>query len=161
MRILVEEFETAHARGTSDWNRKGRILKIILYGSYARGDWVDDPVGGYHSDYDILVVVNNERLNAVAEFRWFPAFIRRQIFRSGSLMALYRSQMFIGACVNMHVYSTNGLRRLASEAKVRGRIRYAEPCVNHLQTTANLRAVQILLGHTKIEDTVRIAGRRR
>lgn len=46
MRILVEEFETAHARGTSDWNRKGRILKIILYGSYARGDWVDDPVGG-------------------------------------------------------------------------------------------------------------------
>ena len=26
------------------------------------GDWVDDPVGGYTSDYDILVVVNDERL---------------------------------------------------------------------------------------------------
>jgi predicted nucleotidyltransferase/HEPN domain-containing protein len=62
VRILFEEFETAHARGNSDWNRKGRIFKIVLYGSYARGDWVDDPVGGYQSDYDILVVVNNERL---------------------------------------------------------------------------------------------------
>ncbi|NYF33836.1 nucleotidyltransferase and HEPN domain-containing protein [Sphingopyxis sp. JAI108] len=62
VRILFEEFEIAHARGTQDWNRKGRIFKIVLYGSYARGDWVDDPVGGYQSDYDILVVVNNERL---------------------------------------------------------------------------------------------------
>jgi len=62
VRILFEEFETAHARGNADWNRKGRILKIILYGSYARGDWVDDPIGGYHSDYDILVVVNYDRL---------------------------------------------------------------------------------------------------
>ncbi|ALC12129.1 HEPN domain-containing protein [Sphingopyxis sp. 113P3] len=62
VRILFEEFETAHARGNADWNRKGRILKVILYGSYARGDWVDDPVGGYHSDYDILVVVNYDRL---------------------------------------------------------------------------------------------------
>ena len=34
VRILFEEFETAHARGNADWNRKGRILKIILYGSY-------------------------------------------------------------------------------------------------------------------------------
>lgn len=62
VRILFEEFETAHARGNADWNRKGRIFKVVLYGSYARGDWVDDPVGGYHSDYDILVVVNYERL---------------------------------------------------------------------------------------------------
>jgi len=62
VRILFEEFETTHARGNADWNRKGRILKIILYGSFARGDWVDDPIGGYHSDYDILVVVNYDRL---------------------------------------------------------------------------------------------------
>jgi len=62
VRILFEEFETAHARGNADWNRKGRVLKVILYGSYARGDWVDDPIGGYHSDYDILVVVNYDRL---------------------------------------------------------------------------------------------------
>jgi len=35
----------------------GKLLKIILFGSYARGDWVDDSVGRYLSDYDLLVVV--------------------------------------------------------------------------------------------------------
>lgn len=70
VRILFEEFEITHARGNADWNRKGRIFKIVLYGSYARGDWVDDPIGGYQSDYDILVVVNYERL---AEFEHWSA----------------------------------------------------------------------------------------
>jgi len=29
---------------------------------------VDDPVGGYVSDYDLLVVVNDERLTDVLEY---------------------------------------------------------------------------------------------
>jgi predicted nucleotidyltransferase/HEPN domain-containing protein len=62
VRVLFEEFEAAHAMGTQKWKKKGRILKLVLYGSHARGDWVDDPIGGYHSDYDILIVVNDERL---------------------------------------------------------------------------------------------------
>lgn len=62
VRLLFEEFEAAHAMGTSKWKKQARLLKIVLYGSYARGDWVDDPVGGYKSDYDLLVVVNDERL---------------------------------------------------------------------------------------------------
>jgi len=33
------------------YKRKGAILKIILFGSHARGDWVSDPIGGYISDY--------------------------------------------------------------------------------------------------------------
>ncbi|HYW16406.1 MAG TPA: HEPN domain-containing protein [Allosphingosinicella sp.] len=44
------------------------MLKIILFGSHARGDWVDDPVGRYHSDYDLLVVVDHEDLTDVPEF---------------------------------------------------------------------------------------------
>jgi predicted nucleotidyltransferase len=62
VRVLFEEFTTALTGATQNWKRKGRILKLVLYGSHARGDWVDDPVGGYHSDYDILVVVNDEHL---------------------------------------------------------------------------------------------------
>ncbi|MFA6117622.1 MAG: HEPN domain-containing protein [Sphingomonas sp.] len=62
VRVLFEEFEAAHATGTQKWKKQGRILKLVLYGSYARGDWVDDPIGGYTSDYDILIVVNDERL---------------------------------------------------------------------------------------------------
>lgn len=70
VRVLFEEFEAALALGTKDWKKKGRILKLVLYGSYARGDWVDDPVGGYQSDYDILIVVNDENLT---EFEFWSA----------------------------------------------------------------------------------------
>lgn len=62
VRVLFEEFEASHAMATQKWKKQARIFKIVLYGSYARGDWVDDPVGGYKSDYDILIVVNDERL---------------------------------------------------------------------------------------------------
>ncbi|MBJ7537465.1 HEPN domain-containing protein [Marinomonas transparens] len=37
---------------------KYRINKIILFGSHAKGTWVNDPANGYVSDYDILVIVN-------------------------------------------------------------------------------------------------------
>ena len=71
VRVLFEEFEAVHARGNSKWAKQGRIFKIVLYGSYARGDWVDDPIGGYKSDYDILIVVSDDRLGDF-EF-WSPA----------------------------------------------------------------------------------------
>ncbi|CAH2408248.1 hypothetical protein MES5069_660032 [Mesorhizobium escarrei] len=38
--ILHAEFEDALAESSADWKKSGRILKIILFGSYARGDWV-------------------------------------------------------------------------------------------------------------------------
>jgi predicted nucleotidyltransferase/HEPN domain-containing protein len=66
--IIFAEFEDVLALATQGWKRQGRIMKVILYGSYARGDWVSDPVGGYFSDYDILVVVNDERLADEAEY---------------------------------------------------------------------------------------------
>lgn len=72
VRILFEEFEAALKSATQPWKKAGRILKIILYGSYARGDWVDDRVGGYVSDYDILIVVNDERLTDPVDY-WSAA----------------------------------------------------------------------------------------
>jgi predicted nucleotidyltransferase/HEPN domain-containing protein len=66
--ILFTGFEEATALATHKWKKQGRILKVILYGSYARGDWVDDPIGGYQSDYDVLVVVSDERLTDPAEY---------------------------------------------------------------------------------------------
>ena len=70
--ILFAEFEDATAIATQGWKKQGRILKIVLFGSFARGDWVADPVGGYFSDYDILVVVSDKRLTDVLEF-WAKA----------------------------------------------------------------------------------------
>jgi predicted nucleotidyltransferase/HEPN domain-containing protein len=65
---IREGFSFAMARRTMPKLRGGRLLKIVLFGSYARGDWVEDPVGRYFSDYDLLVVVDREELTDVPEF---------------------------------------------------------------------------------------------
>ncbi|WP_240623336.1 HEPN domain-containing protein [Brevundimonas lutea] len=46
------------------------MLKIILFGSYARTDWVDEPENGYLSDFDLLVIVNHEKLTDIADYWW-------------------------------------------------------------------------------------------
>src|ERR1044072_4206717 len=66
--IVRDGFATAIAHRTQPRFRNGKLLKIILFGSYARGDWVEDPVGRYFSDYDLLVVVDREELTDVREF---------------------------------------------------------------------------------------------
>jgi predicted nucleotidyltransferase/HEPN domain-containing protein len=74
VQILFEEFEEARVLATQDWKKKGRILKIILYGSYARGGWVDEPhtAKGYRSDFDLLIIVNDERLTDRVDY-WAKA----------------------------------------------------------------------------------------
>lgn len=64
VQIIFEEFEDALALARHQWKKKGRIEKVLLYGSYARGDWVDEPhtAKGYQSDFDILIIVNDKRL---------------------------------------------------------------------------------------------------
>ena len=59
--VLLDEFEqvTGFANGKK---KHSRILKIILFGSYATGKWVYDPANSYMSDYDVLVILNNEDL---------------------------------------------------------------------------------------------------
>ncbi len=66
--LLREGFAEATAGRQADRLKNGKLLKIILFGSYARDDWVEDPIGRYFSDYDILVVVDHEDLTEVPEF---------------------------------------------------------------------------------------------
>lgn len=66
--LIREGFAFAVERRTMPKLKGGRLLKIFLFGSYARGDWVEDPVGRYFSDYDLLVVVDREELTDVPEF---------------------------------------------------------------------------------------------
>lgn len=73
--ILLEEFDRAiHAGGgpSQSWRRDGRVLKIILFGSYSRDDWVDAPETGYQSDFDILVIVSHEKLTEISHY-WHVA----------------------------------------------------------------------------------------
>jgi len=72
---LLTEFDAAiHSGGggTQSWRRDGRVLKIILFGSYARTDWVDEPDNGYLSDFDLLVIVSHEKLTDIADY-WYVA----------------------------------------------------------------------------------------
>lgn len=63
VQVLFEEFSAAQENATGRRSR-GRIVKIILYGSHARGGWVDEPhtAKGYVSDFDLLVIVNQKEL---------------------------------------------------------------------------------------------------
>jgi predicted nucleotidyltransferase len=63
LHVLFEEFESAHANAEGK-RKRGRILKVILYGSHARGGWVDEPhtAKGYVSDFDLLVITSSKEL---------------------------------------------------------------------------------------------------
>lgn len=70
---LLTEFEAAlrkGAGGTSEWRKGGQVLKIILFGSYARNDWVDEPDNGYLSDFDLLIIVSHPKLTDIADYWW-------------------------------------------------------------------------------------------
>ena len=70
--ILLEEFDKAIARATQPHKRNGKVYRIVLFGSYARDDWVDEPENGYQSDFDLLVIVSHEDLTDIAEY-WYLA----------------------------------------------------------------------------------------
>ena len=70
--VLLEEFDKAIARATQPHKRNGKVYRIVLFGSYARDDWVDEPENGYQSDFDLLVIVSHEDLTDIAEY-WYLA----------------------------------------------------------------------------------------
>lgn len=70
VQILMEEFEKAIALGNQNWKRGGKIYKIILFGSYSRNDWVDEPANGYQSDFDLLIIVSHDKLTDIADY-WY------------------------------------------------------------------------------------------
>jgi predicted nucleotidyltransferase/HEPN domain-containing protein len=72
VRILMAEFDVVTARASQPWRRNGKIYKIILFGSYARNDWVDEPENGYQSDFDLLLVVSHRDLTEIADY-WYVA----------------------------------------------------------------------------------------
>lgn len=65
---IRDGFAKAIANRSTPHLKAGKLLKIILFGSHARGGWVDNPARGYHSDYDLLIVVDHEDLTDVAEY---------------------------------------------------------------------------------------------
>lgn len=80
--ILTAEFAQAISGASQPWKKNGRILKIVLFGSYSRDDWVDEPERGYQSDFDLLVIVSHQDLTDIASY-WFVA--EDKIERDGTI----------------------------------------------------------------------------
>lgn len=61
---IQAQFSKYFMQSTMPWKQQARIEQIILFGSYARGDWVDEPGTdkGYRSDIDLLILVNDSKL---------------------------------------------------------------------------------------------------
>lgn len=59
--LLRNEFD-AYLAKKSSLSDHNQIEKIILFGSHAKGTWVDDPENGYISDYDILLLLSEDTL---------------------------------------------------------------------------------------------------
>ena len=70
--IIFEEFEDARALASSEQKRMGRILHIILFGSFTGDTWVEDAKSGYMSDFDLLIVVNNATVTDYSTY-WYKA----------------------------------------------------------------------------------------
>lgn len=68
VQLLFEEFQASLDGRSASYRRAGKILKVILFGSFARGDWVEDRSSGYLSDFDLLVVVNHDKLTDIDEY---------------------------------------------------------------------------------------------
>jgi len=79
VQLLFEEFAAVQASATGA-RKRGRILKVILYGSHARGGWVDEPytAKGYVSDFDLLIIVNQKELTDRAA--WWTRAEERLIY---------------------------------------------------------------------------------
>jgi predicted nucleotidyltransferase/HEPN domain-containing protein len=95
--VIFDEFR--HATENATGPRKGaQILKVILFGSHARGDWVDAPLSAnqYKSDYDILVIVSQKELTDRAAY-WMKAEER--------LIRAYTMEKTLRTPVNFIVHS--------------------------------------------------------
>ncbi|ADU11777.1 nucleotidyltransferase and HEPN domain-containing protein [Asticcacaulis excentricus] len=72
LKVLFDTFDDAVRTKLSARRKSGQILKVILFGSMARGDWVDDKHSGYKSDFDLLVIVNGQSFTDLHEY-WSAA----------------------------------------------------------------------------------------
>ena len=107
---IFDEFRGSTENATGP--RKGaRILKIILFGSHARGDWVDAPLSAnqYKSDFDILIIVSQKELTDRAAY-WAKAEER--------LIRAYTIEKTLHTPVNFIVHSLHEVNDGLSHGRV-------------------------------------------
>lgn len=67
-KVILEELDNRLRASKSERVRRYRVLKLVLYGSFAKGTWFDDRKSGRASDYDFLVIVSHKALTDMTTF---------------------------------------------------------------------------------------------
>src|SRR3954466_11516868 len=71
------------------------VEMLILFGSHARGDWVEDPEGGYFSDYELLAVVESRKVADDAAL-WSPLETQaRELAREAAVTLIVHDMTFV------------------------------------------------------------------
>jgi predicted nucleotidyltransferase/HEPN domain-containing protein len=81
-KVILEELSARLRASKSERTANYRILKLVLYGSFARGTWFDDRNSGRASDYDFLVIVSHKALTDMSSF-W--AGVEDRIYRDAKI----------------------------------------------------------------------------
>lgn len=112
--LIFDEFRQA-TENTTGRHKGARILKIILFGSHARGDWVDAPMSAnqYKSDYDLLIIVSQKELTDRAAY-WAKAEER--------LIRAYTIEKTLRTPVNFIVHSLHEV----NDGLAHGRVFFVE-----------------------------------
>jgi uncharacterized protein len=107
--MIFEEFEDAFSLARHEWKTRGSILKIVLYGSFARGDWNYEPETkvGRTSDYDLLIVVSDDRLTDRTAY-WSKLIERFRIEHSVRHTILSPVQFFVHSLAQVNDALSHG-----------------------------------------------------
>lgn len=66
--IILEELTQRINASGSARERRYRLLKLVLFGSFAKGTWFEDSRSGRASDIDLLAIVSHEALTEMSAF---------------------------------------------------------------------------------------------
>jgi predicted nucleotidyltransferase/HEPN domain-containing protein len=66
--VILEELETRIRADGKARAKRYRLLKLVLFGSFAKGTWFEDSRSGRASDIDLLAIVSHEALTEMSAF---------------------------------------------------------------------------------------------
>lgn len=66
--VILEELETRIRADGKARAKRYRLLKLVLFGSFAKGTWFEDSRSGRASDVDLLAIVSHEALTEMSAF---------------------------------------------------------------------------------------------
>ncbi len=91
--------------------REGAPLgMLILFGSHARGDWVEDPEGGYFSDYDLLAIVESPKVADDAAL-WAPLEAKvRELTGEAAVTLIVHDLKFVNSEIRVGSYFFGDIR---------------------------------------------------